>query len=463
MKYLNLCLIIIVLCACSLDIPLEDEISGNDAIDTPEAAKEFLNAAYYNYSKELVSYSFLSDDFMPTYLMNKNNSTKKLYYWDAVEISYLAKSIWESHYHTIIQINSLLASKPYMILLNEDDQTSWETTLGSAYALKAMTYLELLQLFNDLSNKLGIILKNKIELEQLPRSSTNACISEIEHLLDNALELLEDKDASTHYLDYNSTLMLYARLKLWEENYEAAYDWVGKVLENKKLADGAINDNGYSSLWANESCNEKLFAFNIFTHPLGIYREDDNIGDEFCVSPLIMFEDNDIRAKYTILPHRMNVNGGDPTLRPLLGKYRTSYDDISPLDMNYLRVAEAYFIRAECLARKGEDKEAIKLLNELLQTRGATPLPEKLLAGTDLIKLILDEKQKEFVGEGLRYFDLKRMAYPINRLEVDKAEISKIISSNDFRRTLPIPDSELRQNKSAKQNPGWDDIIRIIN
>jgi hypothetical protein len=82
---------------------------------------------------------------------------------------------------------------------------------------------------------------------------------------------------------------------------------------------------------------------------------------------------------------------------------------------------------------------------------------------TELLEKILDEKQKEFVGEGLRFFDLKRLNKDIIRYKVDSESIDRTISADDFRRVFPIPLSEIKQNKKIEQNPGWESIISNIN
>lgn len=48
-------------------------------------------------------------------------------------------------------------------------------------------------------------------------------------------------------------------------------------------------------------------------------------------------------------------------------------------------------------------------MNEYLEACQATPMEDDL-TGTDLIEAIHKEKQKEFAGEGVLYFDLKRLA-----------------------------------------------------
>ena len=94
-------------------------------------------------------------------------------------------------------------------------------------------------------------------------------------------------------------------------------------------------------------------------------------------------------------------------------------------------------------------------MNRYLAQRGA-PLLDEGVSGEALLRAILDEKHKEFVGEGVRYFDLKRC-----RKEVlngwDKA-VGRNIANDDYRWTFPIPKEEYLYNNYMEQNEGWTKI-----
>jgi hypothetical protein len=274
--------------------------------------------------------------------------------------------------------------------------------------------------------------------------------------------LLKDKEASCNYISYHAALVLHARLMLLQENFDEAQRLSQQVIDEAGLPGNAINTAGYSSLWTNNSSNEKLFAYNNFTFPLANFREKEN-GDFIVVPSKIAFEENDIRKAFSKILFLMKKNGSTtPLLRPLIGKYRLSAEDEEPKDINRIRLAEAYFIAAESYAQDNKPGKARETINLLLATRGASPLPEGMNK-TELLEKILDEKQKEFVGEGLRFFDLKRLNKDIIRYKVDSESIDRTISTDDFRRVFPIPLSEIKQNKEIEQNPGWESIISNIN
>jgi len=453
---------LLLLTACSVDIPLEDKISGDDAIDTPEAAREALSAAYRSYDENLIYYSFLADDFSPTYVIGRDQSKKQLYYWNALEIANLSDGIWRSHYHSIAQINNVLNSEQYMILKDDRDQKKWDKIKGEASALKAMLYLELFNLYADNKNDRGIVLKNKLELEFSERATINKCLLEIDNLLAKAKTLLKGKDNNVHYLSYEACLILQGRLFLLQKKYQQAIDVTESLLASNGF-NGSLNLSNYQALWTNNKSNEKIFSYSNETFPLTYFREDDKLGDYMVISPKIQFKDNDIRKASSIISFKMKKNGsGDKVIRPLLGKYRLSIKDSDPKDINNIRIAEAYFIAAESYSMLKKREKAIQVLNDLLKSRNAEELdPNTLLSVVK--RKIKEEKQKEFVGEGLRYFDLKRWKVSIDRYQIDSDLISRTINADDFRWLFPIPKSEIRLNKKIQQNPDWENIVVNIN
>jgi hypothetical protein len=58
-----------------------------------------------------------------------------------------------------------------------------------------------------------------------------------------------------------------------------------------------------------------------------------------------------------------------------------------------------------------------------------------------LIFFILDERQKEFMHEGLRWFDIKRYGIPVEHELENGGEI--VLEADDERKVLQLPESAL--------------------
>jgi hypothetical protein len=174
-------------------------------------------------------------------------------------------------------------------------------------------------------------------------------------------------------------------------------------------------------------------------------------GDYFALNPELQFDEADARKAWTV--YNKNILG---TERELVGKYNKLNKENANINyVNRMRWAGAYFIAAEAYARMQQDDVAIATINVYLLAIGAQPL-DNSLRGDALVKAILHEKYKEFVGEGQNYFDLKRVhTDKLNRLGAWGTSNRSYINKNDYRWTFPIPASEYRYNEAVEQNEGW--------
>lgn len=160
-------------------------------------------------------------------------------------------------------------------------------------------------------------------------------------------------------------------------------------------------------------------------HTTNSYYTDMNYerkkGDYFTINSTLtqLYAADDIRYEATVYPQEMPGESIGETLPVLyLGKYNKQNWNYKPIQyINKLRVSGICFILAEayCQDQKGHDALALEVINNYLAQREA-PLLDTSLSGAPLLKAILQEKWKEFAGEGERYFDLKRyrkVCFPI--------------------------------------------------
>ena len=76
--------------------------------------------------------------------------------------------------------------------------------------------------------------------------------------------------------------------------------------------------------------------------------------------------------------------------------------------------------------------------------------------GDQLKTDILNERRKELAFEGLRFFDFTRLNLPIVRPAQTQGYASyPLVPITDYRRILPIPQSERDANPNVTQNPGY--------
>lgn len=122
-----------------------------------------------------------------------------------------------------------------------------------------------------------------------------------------------------------------------------------------------------------------------------------------------------------------------------------------------LATAEVYLMRAECLARENKVQDAMDDLNALLAMRWKRGTFKPLTAtnGDDALKKVLEERRKELLARGLRWFDLRRLNKDSRFTLTIKHTIKGqeyILVPGDKRYTYPIPDNELLLS-GIEQNP----------
>jgi len=135
-------------------------------------------------------------------------------------------------------------------------------------------------------------------------------------------------------------------------------------------------------------------------------------------------------------------------------------------DQYFFRLAEAYLLRAEAYVNTGKNNEAAADINVLRDRAQA----KKCTADQMNIDFILDERSREFWGEGYRWFDLVR-----TQKWADRAGVYHIAGSGytdkdleTFKRDIPagyyirpIPQGQLdgmemdEAEKAAYQNPAY--------
>lgn len=116
-------------------------------------------------------------------------------------------------------------------------------------------------------------------------------------------------------------------------------------------------------------------------------------------------------------------------------------------NIRLLRFSEAYLNRIEALFKSGQTSAALSYLNQFEQSRGEN------ISSNITIEKILDERRKEFFGEGYRYFDLKRNGLSV--VKDSNCSTNCNVSANDRLLVIPIPYYEININPNITQYPGW--------
>ncbi len=447
--------LILLLTGCSLDIPYDNQFSDPDAISTPAAARELLADAYNNIPNIEFDLALLSDDFEPTYWAARNPSLNNQYTWQPQAFIDLSTSVWSQYYSVITTINAVNERLPLIKATSDADRRELADLVAEAATLKAYCYFQLLRLYSSDPtdpqgrDTEGIILKNTVAMQNLPRSTVGECIDEIRRLLDDATRS-GHQGTDPSWLTADATRLLSAELELYAGNYAEAAETAEALLKEKGF--GCFAPETYRYLWDGSQCDERIFMFSSPDVAQSFYQSivyDTNSGDYYAVASALAadFTENDCRTQWSIYPVTTQALG----YQPYIGKYnRLRKEKIEVKLINKMRLSAALFVAAQARCLSGDNEQAaIENVNRYLSMRGAQPLPDNL-TGEKLLTAILHQKQMEFVGEGERYFDLKHY-----RRSVLASRNGRIPDADDYRWLWPLPKDEYLYNENMTQNPGW--------
>ncbi|WDF75484.1 RagB/SusD family nutrient uptake outer membrane protein [Mucilaginibacter sp. KACC 22773] len=143
-----------------------------------------------------------------------------------------------------------------------------------------------------------------------------------------------------------------------------------------------------------------------------------------------------INGKYPIFSKIKVIQGGttDPTFR-----YFTSA-------LIFTRLEDIVLLRAEALAVLGDQNGALNELLNVMTRRGITTIT---INSGELIELIFEERHRELLGEGQRWYDLVRY----NKIKQNNPAFLNLINSQGI--YWPISRKLISQNNLLTQNPFW--------
>ncbi|WP_440879372.1 RagB/SusD family nutrient uptake outer membrane protein [Tenacibaculum sp. C7A-26P2] len=454
-------IILAIIVSCSLDIPVEDEITGLDAIDNADIADETLSSVYLSYPKNKILLSVLTDDLYPNRYISTNKSTYDFYQWQTQEIILFSNSLWTDYYRTVNKANILLIRINEIISEEQINIQKLKYIKAQTLCLKALAYFDLLQLYastysETTKNNAGIILKNNLTAEELPRSDIETCFHEIEQILLEAINLFQENSNNTtntiFRFSLNSAKALLAKIYLSWNKYEKSI-----VLCNELISSTILTKQDHEKVWTSPFANqETLLAFenNVFNYG-SIFDNSSQQYIFFCNTSLT-FDNNDYRKDICFIPSEYIQLNNNKIYVNYLGKGQTDLSGRSINPIIALRTAELYFIKAEAQYETFDKEAAKKTINTFLSMRNSQEITS---TGELFFRDLLHEKQKEFIGEGLRYFDLKHYKLDLKKINYKTNAYIKTITPEDYRWLLPIPSSEIKNNKNIIQNPFWDTFI----
>jgi hypothetical protein len=173
------------------------------------------------------------------------------------------------------------------------------------------------------------------------------------------------------------------------------------------------------------------------------------------------YASNDVRRSFST--QNGYTNQGVVYDRPVLKKYvsaagRGTSGTDWPINFIVMRYADVLLMKAECILRGnvgGGQADAVALVNQVRARAGQPAITSITLAQ------LMEERRREFIGEGLRWPDLVRSGLAINVMnawipkeDATNNKITRNIGPNYL--IYPVPQTELSTSPGLyDQNPGY--------
>jgi hypothetical protein len=437
-RYLSWLALVVAVAACDspLDTNPTQSIDAETALNNAAAVQQALNGVYRGlqtdglYTRQEVVYPDLyadNHDFTGTFQTDREYSLR------AVSASNGATSgTWSAAYNGINRANYVLDALAD-IEMNEGDKA---VAHGEALFLRALYYSVLARWFGGVpiitepTRTIG-------ETATAPRATLADVYGQIEGDLTEAATLLDDGLRNGRATRGAANALL-ARVYLENAKYAQARDKATEVINHG--AYGLVAD--YRELFDNKHTSESIFELHFVggenNNNLAFWHFPSDLGGRWGFAPSASlyeaFETGDERRDASI-----GVLDGE--------NYSIKYWRISTEDDNVhiLRLAEMYLIRAEANARLNADPATVRADLDVIRERaGLAPLATTVDTTDELFDAILQERRVEFMSEGHRFFDLRRLGRATTVLEITADRL-----------LMPIPRSEIDVNPNLAQNPGY--------
>lgn len=430
-------------CEGFLDTVPTDSVVDVNALTTIADAGVAVNGLYTLikdgniYGSDMVYLGDMRGDNLYPTSISGYGKTIYLYDYTETQSSYFS-SLWGYYYKTIMRANALLANIDNLEAISSSDQQKKSDYKGQAYAVRAFCYFDLARLYGypyqkDNGASLGaIILTSPSAPSQVrvPRSTVADLYAQVE----SDIDVIKN---SPYSLVPNSEYRAY-----WgqEGASESILEFVLAMKNNidDDMGFGCV----YNALWFGESAAKG------------------NVVPTLKWRNLFVDTPNDVRSQ--MIQYDDAVTGPKQTGRYWIDKFcgnksrNMSYRLNNP---HIYRMAEAYLIAAEAALETGKSAEASEYLN--IVRKRADPTASNVTA---TLELIMTERQKEFIGEGDRFFDVMRRGGKFVRdMSIDPddfgggAGYQTTIDWNYFKIVMPISSTEMLIHPELQQNPGYKD------
>lgn len=486
MKYFSILSVVCILALTGcmdnfLSTEPEDSLSPENFYENEEDAV----AAIYSVYERLGTKGLYNMDGIMYILANASDQTRPfganaervaLNDYSYTALNTITSAWWKASFQIINRANAVTNNVPDIQM----DENLRASIVGEAKFLRALSYFNLVRMYGEVP----VITQETENFEDIqePRTSVDSVYAQIIRDLEEAQGVLPESynDTNKGRATVGAAKTLLAKVYLTRERWQDAADKAQEVMDSGTY--GLFEDYAHVFLAEHENGKEHIFSiqfhagsqnagkqgrFWTYTAPnesktaeLSVARGGSSFGAVFPEVDYYEAYPDDYRKEVNFFTEWSDFPETDTTVtfEPHFFKYHDTgqtQSKRSSVNFPLFRYADVLLMYAEAAneANGGPTAQAYEALNQVRQraryNQSDSVLPDLSgLTQSGFRDAVLQERHWELVGEGKRWFDLKRTDQLVEKLQADGKNIQ------EKNRLFPLPNIELELN-DWQQNPGY--------
>ncbi len=475
-------LLVLVLLGTSCEEFLDEVPDNRVALDNLDKAQQLLTNAY-----SISSYAFndwMSDNVGFTNGVNIRTNHRQAYAWEDFTDGPTTQDtpifFWFETYNAIAHANEVLAILDELPVNTEELKAQKRAAESEALLTRAYGHFMLVNLFakhydqSTAGSNLGvpyIETPETIFIKQYTRNTIQEVYDKVEEDMLGGLDMVDEgffANSGKYHFNLNAALAFASRFYLFKGDYSNCIDFSSRLLDpnpanfvrdltSQEFQNASSSITGYPQLYSSPDLPSNLLLMRKislvqrtdFAHgPLSSFY-----GDLFSSHPFLTA--NDMRENPALIK-------GSNALFPV--RYESLFERSSlnsnvgfPYHINLaFRGEEVLLNRAESnamLNRIGDAIDDLQVLTDNRYSGGSVELSIELIraffgvTGDPFIsdqQVVLEytilERRKEFLAQGLRWFDIRRLELEVEHVLADGGS-TILLEEDDLRKILQIPTS----------------------
>lgn len=385
---------------------------------------------------------------------------------------------WTSMYRTINLCNTFIKYAPAVIGIDDTfTQSSLDAYLAEALTVRALMYFYLVRSFGDVPLKLTPTASDAdlIQLNKTPQADIlKQIVADLTTASNTALftynDRASDKGRITRYTVYATQADVY----LWMENYPACITACDKIINSGQFGYVAGDSAFFNTLYFNGNSNESIFELQFDTQALNSFYQLFAVTPVFLANPVVLTSvfpvdannpDNaDIRSA-------INVNVGNSDVWKYVSLDANHLRGLNTSYAHWIvyRYADVTLMKAEACAWSNREADAISIINAVRKRANAISATAEAPDLTDPLAVsnyVMDERDRELMYEGKRWYDILRNAKRNNYANISillnivaasappasqQSILNKYLDHNSH--YFPIFFNEIQNDPNLVQNP----------